>query len=175
MSKRRDEEIARMVKYANGLGIRVRMISDDIRTGNSATWSLDPPTIEIFTKDNKSKTKLILTFLHELAHHIYWIHNGKPEIPEAYLTEDNREKDSPPISKSERKAIYDYERLGIQYMRTIAIELDLKIPMWKVDMAQEYDLWVYEYYYESGYFPKNKICLKMKRALLNKYKTKGTK
>lgn len=155
----RDEEIARMTKYANGLGIKVVFIRDARRSqkvSDYAQWTNDPPEILIYVPKHKSKTEIIMTFLHELGHNFYWVHNNKPEIPDAYLLEENRKRTDPPIPKNKRKQILDYERAGISYMKIIATELDLKVPMWKVELHQEHDLWVYEYYYEHGRYPSKK-------------------
>jgi hypothetical protein len=174
----RDEELSRMTSYANGLGIKVTFVRDQRRNKKSpdyAYWTSNPPEICIYVTKHNSKTQVILTFIHELAHHIYWIHNNKPEIPHAYVLEAERKKKDPFILKSERKKILEYERSGIDYMKTIAVELNLKIPLWKVEMAQEFDLWVYEYYYETGHFPVKNISDAKREEMKDKYQPKGSK
>lgn len=166
-----DNEIERIKKYCAGLGIKIRFINNVSPVG-VATWAADPYEIDIFTKEHKSKTSLITSVLHELGHHFYYIHNNKPEIPDAYILDANRKLGDPPISKIERKKILDYERAGISYMATIATELRLKIPLWKIYVRMDHDVWVYEQYYENGDTPNIKLRKQKLKELTLKYKGK---
>ena len=46
----------------------------------------------------------------------------------------------------------------------------LKIPEWKVQAAMEFDIWVYEIYYETGHFPTRKAIKTKYREVQNKWK-----
>lgn len=167
----RDRELERIRKYCQGLGITLKLLSksDDSYFSGVATWSPDPYEIVIYTSKHRSKTEVILSIMHELSHHIFYLHNGKPDIPEAYAKEAARENSSSPsISKHERKKIYDYERLSIAYMLSIATELDLKIPNHKIELQMYIDTWMYEHYYNTGNFPTTKELAAKKKELKRK-------
>lgn len=165
----RDEELKRIRLYARGLGVKLTI--KNYNWDDFGEWSNKPThEININKRIHGSKTELIFTILHELGHVMYYAHNGNVDIPEAVLLESKRNKKDKPIPKKERKKIYEYEKNGISYMEIIAKELDLKIPMWKVLVAQEFDIWVYEYYYENGDYPPTSLSKEMKKKIQNKHK-----
>lgn len=146
-----DNELARIEKYIAGLGIKLikRQKQDkDSDTKDYGSWS--PGEIEIFPNEHKTKTDLIMTLLHEIGHHLYYQHNDKPEIPNEILIAYSI------MTKAQRKKIYEYEKNGISLMPTIAIELGLKIPLYKIYLQSEFDIWQYEVFYETGEFPNAK-------------------
>lgn len=143
-----DNELARIEKYIAGLGISLKkrvQSESNAQKANDATWS--PNEIELFIHKNEKKTSIILTMLHEIGHQLYYMHNERPEIPDEVMLPTTR------LTKAQRKKILDYERAGISLMPTIAIELNLKIPMWKVYAQTEFDIWIFEYFYEYGKYP----------------------
>ena len=75
----RDNELARIVKYAQGLGIKVVWKQHVPGQNTGATWSEDVngTEIEMYMWPDKSKTKTILDFIHELAHHMAWVESGR--------------------------------------------------------------------------------------------------
>lgn len=171
MSHKRDEEIKRILLYAKGLGIRIRIAN--YSWDDSGEWAHSPVSeININKRVHTSKTELILTMLHEIGHHLHYIHNNKAEIPDTVLLELDYKKQGKKVPKKERKKLYEYEASGISFMEIIATELGLTIPNWKVKKAMEFDTWVYEYYYNVGNYP-NKDQLKTKNKELNlKYRGK---
>ena len=51
-------------------------------------------------------------------------------------------------------------------------DTNLKIPKWKLDVAKKFDIWAYEVYYKTGFFP-NKKEKKMKhKELTMEFKNK---
>lgn len=168
----RDDEIERMKKYCAGLNIQLRFVNKPNRAHFSgvATWSPNPSEIIIYTKKHSSKTAIIMSLLHEIGHNCYYSLNNKPGIPDAYSAESERTRSSPPLLKSQRKQIYDYERLSIVYMLPIALELGLKIARWKIEAQMELDTWVYAYYYEHGCFPNQIEYRDMKNEIKRKHK-----
>jgi hypothetical protein len=162
-----DKELARLEKYIEGLGITLikRSKQDkDSETTNYGTWSHNE--IELFVNEHATKTEIILTLLHELGHQVYFKHHDQPPIPDEVMLPLST------LTKSQRKKILDYERNGIEYMPTIAIELGLKIPLFKVYLQSEYDIWQYEYLYEHGKYPGIKERKLKKKELTKKYKGK---
>lgn len=162
-----DLEIARIEKYVAGLGIKLIKHTKQAKgaeTQDLGAWS--PHEIDIYINEHKTKIDLILTLLHELGHHIHYMHNERPEIPDEVMLP------LASLTKTQRKKILDYERNGIALMPTIAIELNLKIPMWKVYMQSVMDTWMYEYLYEHGHYPNSKIKKAKKQELVKLYKGK---
>lgn len=156
-----DDELIRVEKYIAGLGITLKKSTNN---DEIAEWS--PHSITVNVNIHKTTTDLILTLLHELGHHLHYMHNGKPEIPDEVLLEPEE------TTKAQRKKIYEYEKPGIELMPTIAIELGLKIPMWKVYMQSTIDLWAYEYFCEEGDYPSQNQKNIKKKELTKIYKGK---
>lgn len=159
-----DKEIARIEKYIAGLGIKLIKLGKqhkNTETKDFGSWC--PNYIEIFVNEHITKTDLILTLLHEASHQIYYAHN-KIEIPDEVMLPIAS------LTKAQRKKILDYERKGIELMPTLAVELNLKLPLWKIYAASELDLFCYEYFYEHGDYPSTKIKKEKKKVLVKKYK-----
>lgn len=175
----RDQEIQRLTSYATGLGVKVSIIY--VKSAKaSAQWTLDGKEIMIYVNPNNlNKTEIILSLIHELGHQLWFIHekNRKPDlqieeaIEKANLYMGSIDNEVPP-PKRLRKRILDIERAGTEYWHTIYKDVGLKIPLWKVNMWMEYDIWQYEMYYANGKFspkPERKIKFKILRT---KYKDK---
>lgn len=149
----RDEEIKRLIHYAKGLGVNV-ILHDRDDKDNAALWHTDGSTIEVFAPQNKPKIDIVLDLLHELGHMAWFIHE-KDRQPDLKFEEAlGRPEDSTP--KDLRKKIYDVELAGTAYWDAIYKETNLKIAKWKVDSQMEFDMWMFERYYETGKFPKGK-------------------
>ena len=152
----RDEEIKQLIKYANGLKVKVQF-KKGYRGCGGADWSWEPPTITIY-EPQRSKTQVILNLLHELGHHMDWIYNDKlvkEDVIRAYEILNNTGvfvSDNKHIPKRFRKIILEEEKAAIEYMETLWKELDLGIPRWKVKLAQHLDLFEYKFFYKHGRF-----------------------
>lgn len=154
----RDEEIKRLTYYAKGLGVKV-IIWNKGRKGAAAEWALDGSQIEVYAKPGTSKTEIILSLIHELGHHVWFIHEKKRQpdlkfeeaIERENLVEENGETPAP---KHLRKKIYDVEKASTEWWMSIFKETDIKLPEWKLHAAMEFDMWMYEQYLETGFFPK---------------------
>lgn len=151
----RDKELYRLIKYAQGLGVKVtlKVIPPNSNNHDAATWSTDGSEIEVFYSEQTSKTIIILNLVHELGHHLWFIYKKK-RTPDLKFDEaieiSNRETQAP---KKIRKKILQVEREGIKYWDTIVIDTDIKIPRWKIEKTKEFDIWQYELYHETGKFP----------------------
>lgn len=156
----RDTEILRMTKYAEGLGIKVHFKPHEKGCGE-AEWDMDTQEIFLYTSSGTSKTTLILSFLHELGHHLDWIYNNKKDTKQAakayeLLNRGNIEGDRSDIPQKYRNIILKEEESGIYYMDLIYKELDLSIPLWKVKMQQDLDLLEYKTLAKKARFLTNK-------------------
>lgn len=160
MSHPRDAEIKRIVLYCKGLDIKVRIAN--YAWEDAGEFAHEPVSeININKRTHTSKTELILTLLHEISHHYYWIHTKIP-IPEGENS-----------SKRYRKKLYEWESNSLVTMLTLWTELQLKIPKWKVEMAIESDSWAYQFFYEHGRFPNRKERKQKNKELNLKYKGKA--
>ena len=68
----RDQEINRLVKYAEGLGLKVTFLNRT--SSHPADWVLDGSEIRLYTRKSFSKTDTILSLIHEIAHHLWFIY-----------------------------------------------------------------------------------------------------
>lgn len=168
----RDDEISRLVKYAEALGLKVSFIRG--QADGAADWVIDGSEIRIYRANNHSKTDLILSLIHELGHHLWFIHekerNPDLKFEEAIerenLVEENLARITP---KKLRKKILNVEEEGIKYWDIIVKDTQIKIPTWKVEMAKEFDIWNYQVYYKTGKFPSGKQRKDKIKQLLMKY------
>jgi len=172
----RDTEISRLKKYAEGLGIKV-YFKPYIRGMGIAEWDLDDQSITIYEKKSFSKTDYILTFLHELGHHLDWVYNNRKNDPEDVKAQEllcagEIEGDRSDIPKKYRKRTYEMEKSGIYYMSIIYKELGLKIPYWKVKLQQDLDIYPYFILYKEGRFPTSKEDKEYRKKMTKIYKNK---
>lgn len=168
----RDLEIERIKNYAKGLGVEI-VFKPPQGAGHQAEWANDGSQITIYTHKKKSKMDLILDLIHELAHHISWVHEGRTiplKTDRALDSEDSRRRNDPPIAKSQRKLIYESEKFDAQYQEIIFNELGITIPKYKFLAARDLDIWVYFRYYQSGDFPSREENRIKYKELLEKYK-----
>jgi|WetSurMetagenome_2_1015567.scaffolds.fasta_scaffold295017_1 hypothetical protein len=170
----RDDEISRLIKYAEGLGLKV-VFSYANEKHASAEWTLDGSEITIFKKNNWSKTETILSLIHELGHHLWFIHSKdrnpdlkfEEAIDKQNLTEELINKKTP---KKLRKKILDVEIAGSDYWEIVVKDVNIKLPMWKIKVAKIFDIWQYEYFYENGTFPKYTVKKNKYKELIAQYK-----
>lgn len=169
----RDEEIKRLIKYAEGLGLRV--VFSKSRSDDAAAWTTDGSEITIYSKNQGSKTEMVLSLVHELGHQLWYIHekNRKPDLKfEQALDRQNLyEVDIHPTppSKALRERIYKIEEASTHYWEVIYKDTGLKFPLWKLKLAMELDLWMYGEYVKTGHFPKRKEKKNKKKELKLKY------
>lgn len=166
----RDREIERLRRYAQGLGVKVSIVYKP-RIADSAAWTTDGSEIIVYTNNNQSKTDIVLSLVHELGHHLWFIHEKKRKLDLKF--EEALSYESSPnynVPKRFRKHILDTEIAGVQYWDVIIKDVDIRIPEWKVKMAAEFDIWQYEVYYKTGKFPSNKEKVVKYKALTLKYR-----
>lgn len=173
----RDEEIKRMEQYAKGLGLKVEFRQH--RKGDASAELISfkgiSEKIIMYLWDRKSKTQIVMDFIHELAHHLAWIHNDRkdhPRLIEALLAEDARGPDDPPISKDLRKLIYQCEKKDAEFRFVVAHEVGVKISDKKLQLDKDLDIWLYKWYYLHGDFPNRPRTRKKRKQLKKSYGSK---
>ena len=156
----RDDEFSRLTKYAQGLGLKVIVKSRPKMGDNAATWTTDGSEITIYKDENDTKIGLILAMIHELGHHVWFIHekNRLPDLKfeqaidrQNLVDEDLSDKPSP---KKFREKILEVEIAGTGWWETIYKDTNMKFPKWKLFSEMELDVWMYQIYSETGFFPK---------------------
>lgn len=159
------KELERLIKYSQGLGIQVSMITSKHETDAACLIYDEPPRIIIYNK-GKSITNTIVCLLHELGHAQDWLDRGKPQISKVFTKELDES-----YNKAERETVKNSEYKAAYYMPVIAKKLDLKFPqMYKIKAEAAYDRWTAKYFYDNGDFPRGKICDEKKKMLLEFYK-----
>lgn len=175
----RDQERERLEKYAKGLGTTVTYKPYVKGGGAAAEWIInDDKTTELvfYTWSGQSKTRLILSFVHELAHHMAHIYNNRTEDKatlEALDAEDNRKSGEPPIPKEQRKLIYLSEKEDSVYRHNVWQECDIKIPKWRLELDIALDIWGYKIYYLRGDHPTQDEEEKKRKQLKPRYYKKN--
>lgn len=151
----RDEEIQRLVNYIKGLGLKVTFSSK--KSDSSAFWYLDNSEIVICNSNNSTKIDTVLSLVHEIAHAKHNIHEKNrqidPKFEKALDHVDEAEESGEDTQKRQRKIILDNEIAGTRYWHEIYAETNLKFPIWKLEAQMEYDIYQYEYFYETGELP----------------------
>lgn len=168
----RDEEIQRLINYAKGLGLTVSFSSK--KEECSAAWYIDNSGIVIYKNKNKTKIETVLSIIHELGHakHNIWEQNREldKKFEESLDKVEKAEEDGEESQRKHRKVILDSEVHGVKYWDEIYKDTDMKFPKWKLDMAKEHDVWVYEIYYETGKDPSSDERKRKRKELTLKYK-----
>lgn len=163
------------MKYAKGLGLNVIFKPYKRGSGTGGEYIGSTKEIIVYQGPNDSKTDTILILLHELGHHLDYIYKGKRDpkkLSEALNKEHGRKKNDPPLARHLRQYIFDCEYNGTQYMPVIAKELDLKIPLWKVEAEAKLDQWFYRTYLVHGKDPLRKQIKAKRRELRMQWKAK---
>lgn len=161
----RDEELNRLIKYAQGMGVSVRFKPYKLGSNVEADWATDGTEITIYTKSRASGISNILSLIHELAHHKSFVDNGRkvdPKLEELLDSEDQNKKN--------RKKILDMEIEDTSYWIDIYRDTNCQFPLWKLESQKELDVWCYEVWHETGKNPLKKEKNKKRRELNLKHK-----
>ena len=173
----RDDELNRLVKYAQGLGVKV--VFSTAQSKAAADWTLDGSEITVYKKSNTNKTDLLLNMIHELGHQAWFIHerNRKPDLKfeEAIGRQDEFDlgKKNNPAPKNLREKILNVERASTEYWYGIYKETNMKFPLYKLYIQMEIDVWQYEVLHETGQFPTLREVRAKLKEITPKYKAKS--
>jgi len=140
----RDEELNRLIKYAQGLGTIVRFKPYVPSSAISAECTTDGTEITIYTDSKMTKTDKILLLIHEISHLKSFIANDReidPKIDEAL---DNKEQ-----SKRHRKRILDMEIKDSSHWETIYRDTNCQFNINKLHMQRDMDIWLYQFSYDE--------------------------
>lgn len=174
----RDEEFKRLTKYAEGMGLKVK-IQTKGRASSAAEWTLDGTEITVYRTDKSiSKIDMVLSMIHEIGHHLWFIHQ-KERLPDLKFDQaieiENLVQDrvrKVPAPKKLRKKILSVEIAGTRYWEVIYKETNCKFPIWLLHEAMEFDIWQYEHYYKYGKFPNRLLRREKSKELRLKHRPK---
>jgi hypothetical protein len=169
---KRDEEIKKLLHYAKALGVKVT-IRHYQKLEDMGEFGSEGPKmfININKKHHASKTELILSLLHELAHAKFFVLNNRP-LSDGWILEHEREIKSRKLSKKLRKEMVDFELDSLDLMNNISTELNIQLPKWKILRQIEFDKWMYSYYLEHAEFATKTNWEPKWKELTKKYKGK---
>lgn len=162
----REKELERMIKYAEGLGIKVSFMPQ-LEDGTEAQWEMSGKEIKVFTKEKQTKLSIILSLIHELGHHLDFVYNKRRHTKKVW---DAVHAKSP--TKKQRRIIYEDELGGAAYHEIIYNELNLKIPLWRVRVERDLTLELYKKQIDNPEGASNKEIRDIKRKLIERYKNK---
>lgn len=144
----RDEELNRLIRYAQGMGLSVRFKPYKKYSRVAAEWHPDGTQITIYTQKSDSKLDVILSLIHEIGHHKGFIENQRvqdPKVDEALNAEE--------ISKRFRKRIYNMEFADSLHWDQIYKDTNCQFNLDKLHKQREFDIWQYEVYHELDRLP----------------------
>jgi hypothetical protein len=160
----RDDELSRLIKYAQGMGIKVSFKPYLRGQQDRAQWTIDGTEITIFLTTRTPKIDKVLTLIHEIAHGKVFAKDGRkihPELEEALNNEENKKK--------ARKMIFEDEVDATKYWEEIYRDTNCKFDINKLYSQREFDIWSYEVYYETNEFPNTKMIRTKLKQLNQKY------
>jgi hypothetical protein len=170
----RDQEIQRLINYAKGLGLTVSFSSK--KEDCCALWYLDNSGIVIYKNQNKTKIETVLSLIHEIAHAKHNIYEKNRQIDKklegALDHVEEAEEEEAEAKKRQRKIILDNEIAGTRYWGEIYKETNMKFPIWRLEAAKEFDVWIYEVLYETGLGPTYKKRCKKSKEINKKHRSK---
>lgn len=161
----RDLELQRLVKYAESMGVKV-LFSQKRSESDAAEWYTDGTQITVFEKEHTSKVEMILSLIHEIGHMCEFVRNNNRQVDLKLEEAINSEEEK----KLHRKKIYDFENKSSEWWEEIYRDTDLKFPRYKLEIARELDVYMYEVYCETGEFPTRAMRREKKKQLKEKYK-----
>lgn len=159
---KRDDEINRLIRYAQGMGLSVRFKPYIKYSRDEAEWKIDGSQITIFVKNSTSKLEKVLSLIHEIGHHKSFIDNGRkidPKVEEALDSEETRH----------RKRVLESERADMVYWSDIYRDTNCSFDLKILEKQKELDIWSYEVYYETGSWPTGKEKVQKRKELKKKY------
>ena len=159
----RDSELARLIKYAEAMGMKVRF-KPFVKGGNRAEWLTDGSELTIYITNRTSKLEKILSLIHEIGHHKAFVDNERTigeKVDEALNKEDP--------NKMHRKHIYDMEYNDSLYWEQIYKDTNCQFGLNRLERQRQFDVWAYQHYYETGKWPSWETKIAKKKELKGKF------
>ena len=161
----RDDELNRLIKYAQGMGLSVHFKPSVKGSTFGAEYVTDGTEVIIYITKRTTKLDKIFSLIHELSHHKAYINNDREideKLDEILIKEDPK--------KRERYEIWKSEIRDAQYWEEIYRDTNCQFNINRLYAQKDFDLWVYEFYYENGGWPTWKLKNNKIKELIKKYK-----
>lgn len=159
----RDEELNRLIRYAQGMGVSVHFKPYIKGSKTLAYWTTDGSEIVVYFTSRCSKIEKIMSLIHELGHHKAFVNNERemdPRIEEALGSVKH--------DKLDRKRILDMEASDTKYWEDIYRDTNCQFNIDILRRHREFDIWCYEVYYKTG----RDAFIKEKRTKMKKLRKK---
>ncbi len=161
----RDEELNRLIKYAQGMGLSVSFRPYKPFSLIGGEWTTDGTELIVYVEKDTTKIEKVLILIHEISHHKAYINNDRENDP---ILDNILDKDDP--NKKERYKIWRSEVRDSKYWEEIYKDTNCKFDIKKLHARREFDLWQYEFCYENDRDPTKEEKYKKFKELKNKYK-----
>lgn len=146
----RDDELKRLTQYANAMGVKVSYKPYDNVDKSRAEWAMDGTEIFLYAHKRDSKLSTILALIHELGHHVSFIHDDGREHSKSLLRALGKDRDVIPLTKKQRYLILKTELDGMHWWEIIYNETKMSFPIYRLHLEREYDTWWYTFFYQTG-------------------------
>jgi hypothetical protein len=163
----RQEELLRLKKYAEGMGLVVTLNYNPSSKDPVAAWAMDGSELNINIRSYHYLIDIILAFIHELGHHISFIHDDKRIHPKGLEKAIHKENHGLKLSRRDRNIILASELKGMKYWNIIYKETNMKFPKYKMWLEREIDTWVYVHFSQVGKQPTRKATIQKRKELKN--------
>lgn len=147
-----DKDINKLKHYAKAHGLKVSIRKK--KTKDFSAEYIGGESITIFTTKYTSKKEIILTFLHELGHHLDSIIGSPDSVETVKALNAAHTGDIGDVPKDQRRLIYLSEKSGIELMPYFVDYLKLNINKRDVELQKRIDIFAYKTYMLKGRFPK---------------------
>lgn len=160
---KRDDELNRLVRYAQGHGLSVHFKPYVKRSGIAAEWATDGSEITIYLSARCSKIEKILLLIHELGHHKAFVNNER-EV-------DQKVEDAlGSLMKKDKKRVLDMETADSQHWEEIYRDTNCQFDINKLYRERDFDIWTYQFDYDNDRSPTCEEKRDKRRELRRKYR-----
>ncbi len=138
----------RLVAYAKGLGLSVRILPEVPGLGEAGTYEVSgdgTAELTVYTHKRQSRLEVVLTLIHEIGHHLDYVHKFRRLESFVGVVEAEAEGRYEDILKT--------EIAGTKYWRRIYTDTACSFPVWRLYLAMEFDIWQYVFLRDTGKYP----------------------
>jgi hypothetical protein len=139
---KRDEELNRLIRYCQGMGLSVHFKPYVKRSNVAAEWATDGSEITIYISPRCSKIEKILLLIHEASHHKAFVNNERevdPKVEEALNSDKKRDK----------KRVLDMEIADSRHWEQIYRDTNCQFNINRLHKERDFDIWTYQFAYDN--------------------------
>jgi hypothetical protein len=158
----RDDELNRLIRYCQGMGLAVHFKPYVKNSNVSAEWAIDGSEITIYTSSRCSKIEKIVSLIHEASHHKAFINNQRkvdPKVEESLGIDGRRNK----------KRILNMEISDSQHWEEIYRDTNCQFDINRLYMERDFDIWTYQFDYDNDRIATTEEKTQKRKELRKKY------